>query len=183
MNDRSRRYIEAGQRCRQWIADNVALISVGSLFETKCTALTACVNDLETLAGEYTAFTAEGLSATDVKGSERLDRIGESADREAGDDTGICMGLGRRVFGLRIATCLAARLGDLLGARLRLLEISRDRQQDLAGVVAQRLMVQRLAAMRHRRGKFVPSQQDLVRMIADEVGKPHGWTLLVAKGR
>lgn len=75
MNDKNRRYLEAGQRCRQWIVDFVALIPGGSMFETKTTALTALVNDLETLAGEAEAFKGEGLSATDVKGSERIDLL------------------------------------------------------------------------------------------------------------
>ena len=76
MNDKIRRYLEAGQRCRQWIVDHVALIIGGSMFETKCTALTACVDTLETLTGEHASFSAEGLSATDVKGSELLDLLG-----------------------------------------------------------------------------------------------------------
>jgi hypothetical protein len=75
MNDKNRRRIEAGQRCRQWIIDFVALILPGSLFETKCTALTAVVNDLETLSGELESAKGEGLSATDVKGSEREDLL------------------------------------------------------------------------------------------------------------
>ncbi|MBX3291836.1 MAG: hypothetical protein KF881_02970 [Acidobacteria bacterium] len=75
MNDRNRRYLESGQRCRQWIADNSALIPAGSLFETKTTQFTALVDDVENVAGEAAAFTGEGLSATDVKGSERLDMI------------------------------------------------------------------------------------------------------------
>ncbi len=75
MNDKNRRYLEAGQRCRQWIIDFVAFILPGSMFETKCTALTAVVDELETLAGQSEAFVGEGLSATDVKGSERLDML------------------------------------------------------------------------------------------------------------
>lgn len=75
MNDKNRRYLEAGQRCRQWIVDFVALIPVGSMFETKTAALTALVDDLETLSGDVESFVGEGLSATDVKGSERLDLI------------------------------------------------------------------------------------------------------------
>ena len=75
MNDKSRRYIEAGQRCRQWIVDNAALIPSGSLFETKCSALTDSVDKLETLSGEAESFAAEGFSATDVKGSERIDLL------------------------------------------------------------------------------------------------------------
>ena len=75
MNDKSRRYLEAGQRCRQWIVDNVALIIAGSMFETKCTALTACVDDLETMTGESASFKAEGFSATAVKGSELIDLL------------------------------------------------------------------------------------------------------------
>ena len=75
MNDKIRRYLEAGQRCRQWIIDFVALITPGSMFETKCTAFTALVNDIENLAGEVESFKGESLSATDVKGSERLDLL------------------------------------------------------------------------------------------------------------
>ncbi|HMT08673.1 MAG TPA: hypothetical protein PKA82_11770 [Pyrinomonadaceae bacterium] len=75
MNDKKRRYLECGQRCRQWIIDNVALIPAASLFELKTTALTALVNLLEDLLGEVEAFVGEGLSATDVKGSERVDLI------------------------------------------------------------------------------------------------------------
>ena len=75
MNDKYRRYLEAGQRCRQWIIDFVALILPGSMFETKCTALTALVNELETVAGETEAFKGESRSATNVKGSERLDLL------------------------------------------------------------------------------------------------------------
>jgi len=75
MNDKNRRYLEAGQRCRQWIIDFVAFILPGSMFETKCTAMTVLVNELETLSGEVESFVGEGLSATDVKGSERLDLL------------------------------------------------------------------------------------------------------------
>lgn len=75
MNDNNRRNLESGQRCRQWIVDFVALIPGGSMFETKTAALTAVVNDLEALAGQIEAFKGEGLSATDVKGSERLDLL------------------------------------------------------------------------------------------------------------
>ncbi|MBK7935256.1 MAG: hypothetical protein IPK01_17640 [Acidobacteria bacterium] len=75
MNDKNRRYLEAGQRCRQWIVDYVALIPVGSMFETRTGELTAQVDLLEDLAGEIESFTGEGLSATDVKGSERIDLL------------------------------------------------------------------------------------------------------------
>lgn len=75
MNDRNRRYLESGQRCRQWITDNAALIPAGTIFETRTTQLTALVDDIENVAGEVEAFTGEGLSATDVKGSERGDMI------------------------------------------------------------------------------------------------------------
>ena len=44
----------------EWIVDYVALIIAGTMFETKCAALTACVNDLETMTGESAAFTADG---------------------------------------------------------------------------------------------------------------------------
>jgi len=75
MNDKNRRNLESGQRCRQWTIDYVALIPGGSLFETKGTAMVASVDLLETLAGEIESFVGEGLSATDVKGSERLDLL------------------------------------------------------------------------------------------------------------
>ena len=75
MNDKNRRNLESGQRCRQWIIDFVILITPGSMFETKTALLTALVNTLETLAGTIEAFVGEGLSATDVKGSERLDLL------------------------------------------------------------------------------------------------------------
>jgi len=75
MNDKYRRYIEAGQRIRKWIVDYVALIPAGSQFAIKTAALTAVVNLLETLLGELEAAVGEGLSATDVKGSERLDLL------------------------------------------------------------------------------------------------------------
>lgn len=75
MNDKNRRNLESGQRCRQWIIDFVALIPGGSMFETKTALLTTLVNLLETLAGTIEAFVGEGLSATDVKGSERLDLL------------------------------------------------------------------------------------------------------------
>ena len=75
MNDKNRRYLEAGQRCRQWIVDFAALIPGGSMFETKCATFTELVDELETLSGEVEAFVGEGLSATDVKGSERLDLL------------------------------------------------------------------------------------------------------------
>lgn len=75
MNDRNRRYLESGQRCRQWIADNAALIPAGTVFATKTASLTTLVDDIEDVAGEAAAFKGEGLSATDVKGSERGDMI------------------------------------------------------------------------------------------------------------
>ncbi|MEQ1923118.1 MAG: hypothetical protein ABL952_11490 [Pyrinomonadaceae bacterium] len=75
MNDKTRRYVECGQRCRQWIVDFVALIPGGSLFETKTALLTAIVNEIENLAGAVASFVGEGLSATDVKGSERIDLL------------------------------------------------------------------------------------------------------------
>ncbi|MFZ1700229.1 MAG: hypothetical protein WBO10_02340 [Pyrinomonadaceae bacterium] len=73
MNDNNRRRLEAGQRCRQWIVDNAGLIPAASLFETKTTALTDVVDDLEDLSGEIESAVGEGLSATDVKGSVRED--------------------------------------------------------------------------------------------------------------
>ncbi len=75
MNDKNRRYLEAGQRCRQWFVDNEALIPLASIFATKCNALTASVSEIEALSGELESFVGEGLSATDVKGSERLDLL------------------------------------------------------------------------------------------------------------
>ncbi len=75
MNDKNRRNLESGQRCRQWIVDFVALIPGGSMFETKTALLTTLVNLLETLAGTVESFVGEGRSATDVKGSERLDLL------------------------------------------------------------------------------------------------------------
>jgi|GEM_PF-1211856 len=75
MNDKNRRRIEAGQRCRQWIVDYAALIPGGSVFETKTGELTAAVNTLEDFAGQLESAVGEGLSATDVKGSEREDLL------------------------------------------------------------------------------------------------------------
>lgn len=75
MNDKNRKNLESGQRCRQWTVDYVALIPAGSQFETSCNAMVAKVNQLETLAGDLEAAVSEGLSATDVKGSERLDLL------------------------------------------------------------------------------------------------------------
>ena len=91
MNDKNRRNLESGQRCRQWIIDFVLLIPVGSLFETKAAVLTALVNLLETLAGQIESFVGEGLGATDLKGSERLDLLAimdkiRNAARAAEDD-------------------------------------------------------------------------------------------------
>ncbi len=73
MNDKNRKNLESGQRCRQWIVDFAALIPGGSMFETITSDLTSKVNNLENIAGDTEAFKGEGLSATDVKGSERLD--------------------------------------------------------------------------------------------------------------
>lgn len=73
MNDYIRVNLESGQRCRQWFIDFASLITAGSIFETKSTAMTAKVNLLETTAGEQSAASASGMSATDVKGSERDD--------------------------------------------------------------------------------------------------------------
>ncbi len=75
MNDQNRRELESGQRCRQWIADNSALIPAGSIFATKTDALTALVDGIETSAGGLASAVGEGLSATDVKGSERQDLL------------------------------------------------------------------------------------------------------------
>lgn len=77
MNDYIRRNLESGQRCRQWFIDFAALIPAASIFETKSNAMTAEVNSLENIAGQQEAAESEGLSATDVKGSERQDLIAE----------------------------------------------------------------------------------------------------------
>jgi hypothetical protein len=75
MNDTNRRRLEAGQRCRQWIIDFVALILPGTLFATKTAAMTFVVNEIEDLAGEIESALGEGFSATDVKSSARQDLI------------------------------------------------------------------------------------------------------------
>ncbi|MBL8180882.1 MAG: hypothetical protein JNL64_04660 [Blastocatellia bacterium] len=75
MNDKNRRYLESGQRCRQWIVDNPLLIPPGSMFETETGEFTTMIDALENIAGAIESFVGEGLSATDVKGSERLDLI------------------------------------------------------------------------------------------------------------
>ena len=75
MNDKNRRNLESGQRCRQWIIDFVALIPAGSLFATKTGALSTMVDSLENTAGQIESAVGEGRSATDVKGSERLDLL------------------------------------------------------------------------------------------------------------
>ena len=49
----------------------LSIIPAGSIFETKANGMTAKVDLLETTAGEQEAAESEGLSATDVKGSER----------------------------------------------------------------------------------------------------------------
>ncbi len=59
MNDQNRKEIESGQRCRQWIADNAALIPGGSMFETKTNALTTLVDSLENRAGDLAAAHVE----------------------------------------------------------------------------------------------------------------------------
>lgn len=75
MNDYIRRNLESGQRCRQWFIDYAALIPAGSIFETKSTAMTARVGEIEDIAGQQESAFSEGLSATDVKGSERQDLL------------------------------------------------------------------------------------------------------------
>jgi len=70
MNDKFRRAIESGQRCRQWIVDYASLIPGGSMFETKTKALTNLVNAIENRAGDLESATDEGLSATTFKISE-----------------------------------------------------------------------------------------------------------------
>jgi hypothetical protein len=77
MNDYIRLNLESGQRCRQWFIDYKSLIPSASIFETKSNAMTAKVNAIENTAGEQAAAKSEGLSATDVKGSERDDLIVE----------------------------------------------------------------------------------------------------------
>jgi len=77
MNDYIRVNLESGQRCRQFFIDFVSIIPPGSIFETKANGMTAEVNLLETTAGEQETAESEGLSATDVKGSERADLIAE----------------------------------------------------------------------------------------------------------
>lgn len=73
MNDYIRRNLESGQRCRQWFIDFVSLITAGSILATKSAAMTAKVDLLETTAGQQEAASSAGMSATDVKGSERED--------------------------------------------------------------------------------------------------------------
>lgn len=75
MNDKNRRQLDSGQRCRQWTVDYVALIPHGTIFETKGVAMNAKVDQLEDLAGELEAAKGEGLSSTDVKSTERQDLI------------------------------------------------------------------------------------------------------------
>lgn len=75
MNDRNRRNVESGQRCQQWPVDYAGLIPTGSIFETKISALSASVDTVLDLLGQVASAVGEGLSATDVKGSERLDLI------------------------------------------------------------------------------------------------------------
>ena len=75
MNDYLRRNLESGQRCRQWFIDYAALIPAGSIFDTKSTSMTARVNEIEDIAGQQESAFSEGLSATDVKGSERQDLL------------------------------------------------------------------------------------------------------------
>jgi hypothetical protein len=75
MNDYLRRNLESGQRCRQWFIDYAALIPAGSIFETKSTAMTVVVGEIEDVAGQQKSAFSEGLSATDVKGSERQDLL------------------------------------------------------------------------------------------------------------
>lgn len=75
MNDYIRRNLESGLRCQQWFIDYSVLIPSGSIFETKTTEMSAMADEIETLAGEQEAAKSEGLSATDVKGSERQDLL------------------------------------------------------------------------------------------------------------
>jgi hypothetical protein len=84
------------------------------------------------------------------------------------------MRLRSRVVGLLFAADLTARLGDLLCVGLRLFKIGRNGKQDLARMVAKGLLIQRFAAMRDSRGKFIPGLQYLVSVLSDEVGEPHG---------
>ena len=73
MNDFIRLNLESGQRCRQWFIDFKSLITGGSIFASKTAGMTVKVDQLETTAGEQSAATSQGVSATDVKGSERTD--------------------------------------------------------------------------------------------------------------
>ena len=73
MNDFIRLNLESGQRCRQWFIDFKPLINGGSIFASKAAGMTAKVDQLENTAGQQSAATSQGLSATDVKGSERTD--------------------------------------------------------------------------------------------------------------
>lgn len=75
MNDKNRRRLEAGQRCRQWRVDYAALVPGGSQFEAKLDALVAKVDNIENLSGGLEAALGEGKSATDVKSSEREDLL------------------------------------------------------------------------------------------------------------
>ena len=75
MNDKNRRYLEAAQRCRQWIIVYLAFIPAGSMLQIKTVAFTNLVNELDELVGQLESAVGEGLSATDVKGSERLELI------------------------------------------------------------------------------------------------------------
>lgn len=91
MNDKPRRALESGQRCRQWLIDYAALVPAGSLFETKLNELTAKVGQIEETSGELEAMIGEGRSATDVKTSERQDLLDirekvRDAARAAEDD-------------------------------------------------------------------------------------------------
>jgi hypothetical protein len=75
MNDYTRNNLESGQRCRQWFIDYSVLIPDGSIFKDKSNAMKGKVDLLEDTAGQQAAAESEGLSATDVKGSERDDLI------------------------------------------------------------------------------------------------------------
>ncbi len=75
MSDYLNNCLDSGKACRQWIVDHTAGIPAGSNFETACNALTTCVGEFETLAGEAMAAGSEAFGATQVKTSEREDLI------------------------------------------------------------------------------------------------------------
>lgn len=75
MNDKFRRELESGQRCRQWPLDYVSLITPGSIVETRFATLTTIVDDFEDLAGTLDAAEGQKLGATTAKGTEVSDLL------------------------------------------------------------------------------------------------------------